>query len=138
MRLRKEDKTLVEFIKGADLEVLMKGKDERNTPYLEHIFRLHVLLFEETCTGCPTKIPHYINRIKNVNLNKMEENKKQSLFRLKKGIIIPVPGSSKAYSEHNITDVIARKLLKENPNRISLFDSYPENWNKPNKPKAKK
>ncbi len=123
--LLNEDKKWVEFIKETDLETLLKGKDENNTPYLEHIFRLHVLLFGETCTGCPKKIPHYINRIK--NFNQMEQKQEKSLFRLKKGMMIVIPGSSKAYSEYNITDEIAIKLLRDNPNRRSLFDSMPEN-----------
>lgn len=127
MRLHNEDKNWVEFIKETDTKTLTTGKDEKGTPYLEHIFRLHVLLFGETCTGCPTKIPHYINRIKNVNLDKMEQKQEKSLFRLKKGMMIIIPGSSKAYSEHNMTDEVAIKLLRENPNRQSLFEAVPEN-----------
>lgn len=127
MRLHDEDKSWVELVKETDTKTLLTGKDEKGTPYLEHIFRLHVLLFGETCTGCPTKIPHYIDRIKNVNLDKMEQKQEKSLFRLKKGMMIIIPGSSKAYSEHNITDEVAIELLRENPNRQSLFEALPEN-----------
>lgn len=124
--LSKEDKNWVEFIKETDLKTLLKGKDENNTPYLKNIFRIHVLLFGETCTGCPSKIPYYINRIKNVNLDKMEQ-KKETLFTLKKGVIITIPGTSKVYSEHNITDENAIEILKQNPNRKNLFKAVPEN-----------
>ncbi|CAL2085142.1 hypothetical protein [Tenacibaculum sp. 190524A02b] len=125
--LVRDNKELIEFIKSADLKTLTKGKDENNIPYLKHIFNLHVSLFGETCTGCPSKIPSYINRIKNINLETMEKNNKKPLFILKKGVIIPVLGSSDVYSEHNITDEIAIELLKSNPNRKSLFQTVPDN-----------
>jgi hypothetical protein len=125
--LLKKDINLIEFIKSSDLNTLLKGQDENGISYLKHIFRLHVILFGETCTGCPSNTPHYINKIKNVNLNPMEKKENQSLFLLKKGKVLVVPGTSIAYSEHNITDEIAIKLLRENPNRASLFQSLPKN-----------
>ena len=55
----------------------------------------------------------------------MSTENKTPKYRLKPGALIRVSGTSKAYSEHNITDAIAEKLLKENPNRKVLFISAP-------------
>lgn len=70
---------------------------------------------------------------------KVIENK--SGFKLKKGTIIPIPGTSKVYSEHNLTDEIAAELLRQNPNRKVLFTSIPEDFDfkvKSETPKGKK
>lgn len=37
-------------------------------------------------------------------------------------------GSGLMISNTNMTDQLAIMFLKENPNRISLFEIYPENW----------
>ncbi len=135
-QLSEQESYWFDFIKKTDVKTLIQGTDENGESFLKHVFKLHIVLFGETCTACANKIAHYINRIKNVNIEKMNNTK--SLFKLKKGVIIPVLGSSEVYSEHNITDPIAKKLLKENPNRISLFQSYPKDWNKSKKSTNKK
>lgn len=52
---------------------------------------------------------------------------KEKNFQLKKGVIIPVAGTSKAYSDANLTDEIAVELLATNPNRKTLFAKLPKN-----------
>ena len=37
-------------------------------------------------------------------------------------------GSGLMISNTNMSDELAFMFLKENPNRISLFEKYPENW----------
>jgi len=37
-------------------------------------------------------------------------------------------GSGSMISNSNMTDELAILFLKENPNRISLFEIFPENW----------
>lgn len=48
-------------------------------------------------------------------------------FKLKTGSILPVPGSSKVYTNENLTDEVALKFIKKNPNRKQLFAVLPKN-----------
>lgn len=128
MSLNEKDIEILEFIRNAETHSLIKNKDEKGIPYLQHIFRLHLKLFGQTCEGCPNKIPAYIQKIKQFKIKEMEnpeENKTQE-FKLKKGVMIPISGTSESYSEHNITDEIALKILVSNPNRKSLFKTLPD------------
>ena len=126
--LSSEDSRWVEFVKATDAEVLMKGADAKGIPYLKHVFSVYALLFGEACTGCPSKIPHYIQQIKNLKTTtKMESIKPK--FKLKSGTLL-FATNGKGYSEHNITDEIAIELLKKNPNRKTLFAVLPEDWEK--------
>jgi hypothetical protein len=140
---RRSSEELLELVKSTDTAELMQGKDSDGTPYLQHIFRLHLELFGQTCTGCVDRIPGYIQRIKNHNPMKNQSKKTDAAFALKKGVIIPVRGTSKVISEHNLTDETAIALLKENPNRKSLFRVLPKNVDEliaadaPAKPAAK-
>ena len=54
-------------------------------------------------------------------------DKSKSNYRLKKGTIIPIPGTSQAYSNENLTDEVALKFLSKNPNRKKLFTLLPDN-----------
>lgn len=56
-------------------------------------------------------------------LNKGEYTMKQSLFRLKKGVVIHVNGE--AYTNANLTDDVAKAYLKKYPN-TKFFESIPE------------
>lgn len=118
---------LLEEIRSTDIQTLLKGKDKNGTPYLKHIFEIHFKLFGETCSSCPGKITGYINKIKKYNSSEImkKEEKKSSAFQLNTGVIIPVPGTSTVYSEHNITDEIALELLSKNANRKSMFRVLP-------------
>jgi hypothetical protein len=108
-----------EFLKKTPSDDLFKS-------HLKLVFDTYYKIFGEVCTGCPTKIGGYISRLKKHDKTIIME-KDTRKFRLKKGAIIPVPGTSKAYSDVNITDEIAIEILKENPNRRSIFSKVPEN-----------
>lgn len=126
IKLSLNDKEILEKIRDATYETLTKGKDENGIPFLKHIFQLHYKIFGETCSNCPGKITGYIQKLKNFNpTKKMETTSK--IFQLKEGVIIPVAGTSDAYSNANLTDEIAIKLLAENPNRKALFEKIPDN-----------
>lgn len=56
------------------------------------------------------------------------EEKLKSEYKLKSGKMLLVRGTSKAVTDHNITDELAVQLLTENPNRIALFSKFPKNW----------
>ena len=119
----------IQEIKDADYLTITKGKDKNGIPFLKHIFDFNQKIYGQICSNCPTQIPNYINRIKTFKIDKMEniENVTNE-FQLKKDVIIPIPGTSEAYSEHNITDEIAISLLSENENRISLFEKVPNDY----------
>lgn len=114
-----EFNTSLEFIKKTSSDELVKK-------HLKLVFDTYYKIFGEVCTGCPTKIGGYISRLKKHNKTIIMAKDKRE-FRLKKGAIIPVPGTSKAYSDINITDKIALEILKANPNRKSIFSKVPEN-----------
>lgn len=116
--LTQHHKERVQFVRDTD-------PDELVNRHLKEVFDLYGELFGEVCTGCPTKVAGYINRIKNLNHSKMEKSK--SNYRLKKGAIIPIPGTSDAYSNENLTDEVALKFLSKNPNRKKLFTLLPDN-----------
>ncbi len=124
--LSKQDTDLISLFKSLDLNGILKGEDEQGTPYLKHIYRLHKMLFGVTCSACPAKLHSYINNIKNYKIEM--ENKINDRYKLNKGVVIPIPGTSQAVSEHNLTDKIAIKLLSENKNRSVLFAELPEDW----------
>lgn len=49
-------------------------------------------------------------------------------FELKKDAIVPILGTSEVYSNSNLTDEVALKILSKNPNAISIFKKRPKNW----------
>jgi len=53
---------------------------------------------------------------------------KKSNYLLVAGVILQMPSDPNVYSNKNLTDEVAERYLKDNPNRISLFASYPEDW----------
>jgi hypothetical protein len=120
------EEEILQQIRDASYETLTRGKDKNGIPFLRHIFELHYKIFGETCSSCPGKITGYIQKLKNFNTRIKMENTK-SEFQLNVGVIIPVAGTSDAYSNHNLTDELAVQLLAQNPNRKVLFSKIPEN-----------
>lgn len=122
--LDSKDKKSLAFIKATDTNVLMHNVDERGVPHLKEVFRLYRMLFGESCTGCTSKIPQYIDKLKHYDMEVEQDVRK---FRLKKGVVISVFGSSRIYSNHNLTDEAAIELLGENIDRKTLFSKLPDN-----------
>ena len=129
INLRAEDREHLAFIKEADMATLINGRDAQNAPYLDWVFSLHKLLFGQACGGCPGKIPGYINRIKNFELRPYVMTKETRQFEFEQGVVVPVFGTSRVYSNHNLTDEIAIELLRDNINRKALFKKLPRNLN---------
>jgi hypothetical protein len=103
--------------------------DELVKKHLDKVFKAYHSQFGEVCTGCPTKIAGYINRLKKLQKsNIMEKDKRE--FRLKEGAVIMVPGTSEVYSNGNLTDEVAIRFIKKNPNRKQLFAKLPSNVDK--------
>lgn len=74
------------------------------------------------CTSCKKK-----NSLPEKVVNNVES---QGEFKLRSnvGVIQLEFGSGLFLSNSNMTDELAVQFLKENPNRISLFEKYPSNW----------
>ncbi|MDI9256319.1 hypothetical protein [Flavobacterium sedimenticola] len=128
-RLSLEQKEKLQKLWDADYQTILKGKDN-GVPYLKYLFELHFVLFGKTCDHCTSKFQGYIQKIKNLNRDNImskETKKSESNFLLNQGTTIPVRGTSIAYSNANLTDEIAVKLLAENSNRKILFAKLPEN-----------
>lgn len=127
LHLNEDQKTLLNVIWDSEYKSLMSGKDKNGIPYLKHVFDLHFEIFGEVCSNCPSKISGYIQKLKTLKNNTMQnENQKESQFELHNDVMIPVAGTSEAYTQHNLTDEIALKLLHQNPNRKVLFRKLPE------------
>ncbi len=124
-KLTEADLETLQLIRDTSTEVLFKNKDSKGVPFLKHVFDLHLKLFGTSCSGCPGEIPGYIQKIKNFNPEKKMETKDLK-FKLHEEVIVPVPGTSDVYSNANLTDEIAVKLIAENPNRKALFAILPD------------
>ena len=57
-----------------------------------------------------------------LNINKMENRK----YKLKRGVVIQVPGTTEVYTHVNLTDEVARAYLAKYPNKVKLFDTIPQ------------
>jgi hypothetical protein len=129
--LNDNDLLTLQEIKDANFEKLTREQDKKGIPYLRHVFDLHIKLFGETCSSCPSAISGYIQKLKNYNFKNLEKMENENLvnYKLKEGVIVPILGTSDVYTNHNLTDEIAFQLLKENPNRVEIFEKMPENIN---------
>lgn len=115
----------IEFIKETASSDLVKK-------HLKLVFDTYQRLYKEVCHNCPTKVAGYIKRIKNHNNTVMatkEKKEQKSAFVLQTGAQIIVRGKYKSYSNANLTDELALKFLKANPNRKQLFAKLPDNIN---------
>lgn len=125
--LSQEQKENLNKIWDTDYQTIVRGKDN-GVPFLSYVFQLHKEIFGETCSNCPNKIQGYIQKLKKLKTDNIVETKKQNTFVLQNGTIIPIAGTSQAYSNSNLTDEKAVELLAANKNRKSLFAKLPENW----------
>lgn len=110
-----------------DAKDVLRGRDSKGIPFLQHVFKLHKKIFNEACSNCPGKLQGYINNLKKFNPQKQKIMSDKKLFKLREGVIIPVAGTSESYSNANITDEKAIELLAINPNRKALFQTLPKN-----------
>jgi hypothetical protein len=124
--LTDQENIILEQIRNSSYETLLKGKDKNGVPFLKNVFDLHYKLFKETCTNCPNKIAGYIQKLKTYKFIEKMEN--TSNFKLKKGVLIVVPGTSNAFTESNLTDEVAVWYLAKNINRKANFDDLPDDF----------
>lgn len=117
---------ILKEIQSLDYQTILKKADSNQIPYLQHVYRLHEVIFGEVCNSCPSLIKGYIDKLKSFKMKK-EEKENLTGHKLKNGAVIRVGG--KPYSNHNLTDDIAVKFLKDNPNRKQLFVKFPDEKN---------
>lgn len=63
--------------------------------------------------------------------------REQSRYVLKSGVVIQPKGSSKVYTNDNLTDEVAQAFLLERPNAVGLFVYIPSEESKPKKKRSK-
>lgn len=64
--------------------------------------------------------------------------KEKCNYRLLRGVVIHVSGSSVVYTNDNLTDEVARKFLAENPNAVGRFEYIPAEQPKPKSKQKRK
>lgn len=119
-------KDKIELIQGSSSKEILNGGDHNGTPLLKYVFEVHEEVFGTACKSCSSLLLGYIQKIQNINLNNEIMSTKERKYRMKSGSVIHVRGTNNYYSDLNITDEIAEKLLKVNPNRSVLFAKMPE------------
>lgn len=124
-QLNEEEQVKLQKIWDTDYQTIVRGKDN-GVPFLTYVFQLHYKLFGKTCSTCPSNLPGYIKSLKNLNTSNQMKTTETKNFKLQEAVTIPIPGTSKAYSNHNLTDEIAIELIAKNPNRKALFVVLPK------------
>ena len=135
------EKSLNELLNGGYEKAV--GED-KNT-----FIAFYAYLFDDSdpCTTCGNKLSGYWNRLVNEGKEKLykklnimakkntqdelqEDNNEPCKFRLRSGITsLAIDfGSSELFNNDTLTNDIALRYLKINPNRIANFDLYPDNW----------
>ena len=135
------EKSLNELLNGGYEKAV--GED-KNT-----FIAFYAYLFDDNdpCTTCGNKLSGYWNRLVNEGKEKLykklnimakkntqdelqEDSNEPCKFRLRAGITsLAIDfGSSELFNNDTLTNDIALRYLKINPNRIANFDLYPENW----------
>lgn len=139
--LNDRDRDFLSFINGRNyVEVLLDwssfASPKRSSP-MHHALSIYEKLNGKACPTCTKYHRAVFEKLKNININLNEMSKSEPKFKLKKGVIISIFGTSNSYSEHNLTDTVAAKWLKENPNRRTLFTKIPDGFFEAKKPAKK-
>ncbi|HRE77112.1 MAG TPA: hypothetical protein PLL09_04720 [Flavobacterium sp.] len=119
------DKERLKYLLELPFEVLSKDKDLKKelTEFYKFIYGVKV------CSSCKDKFPTYHQKLSVDGLEKLEM-KSNGNFKLRDNIgVLQINfGEGKFISQLNCADEICIEFLKVNPNRISLFSDFPENW----------
>lgn len=83
----------------------------------------------KACSGCKNKFPTYYKKLMENGVEKLTE-KVESNFKLRAdiGVLQINFGDGEFISQSYAPDHLCIGFLNANPNRISLFEKYPENW----------
>jgi spore cortex formation protein SpoVR/YcgB (stage V sporulation) len=104
---------------------ILNGSDANGDRYLPQMLKLYADTFnKEPCGGCPKSFSRYLRELRNQIMAKEEKR----AFLFKKDVMFPIMGTSESYSNENLTDEIALKILSKNPNAIQIFEKFPKDW----------
>lgn len=86
----------------------------------------------KTCSSCKDKFPTYYKDLMQNGVEKLEQKEMaaSNQFKLRSnigGVQINF-GDGEFISTEHAPDNLCIEFLRANPNRISLFEVYPENW----------
>lgn len=106
-------------------ETLAASKDLKAelTEYYKYIFNA------KGCSTCKDKFPTYYKKLVESGVEKLTILTTGN-FKLRSNIgVVEINfGNGQFISQSNASDKVCIAFLKANPNRISLFESFPENW----------
>ena len=140
-------------------KLLIGGYEKAVSENKDTFIAFYAYLFDDNdpCTTCGNKLKGYWNKLveegkeklrikNNIIMAKKGQNTQEELaneqvgklandkcaFKLREGIgsLAMDFGSSELFNNDTLTNDIALRYLKINPNRIANFDLYPENWEK--------
>ena len=117
---------LIDLLKLNNTTILT-GSDAEGNRYLGQMLRYYSEIYGQSCFSCPKKFPVYLNQLRN-RIMKNENKESKGKFELSKGVTIPIFGTSEVYSDRNITDEAALKVLSRNPKASKLFKKLPKDW----------
>ena len=85
-----------------------------------------IYLNGKPCELCKHKHIIYFNQLKTNGLKILEKMADQQ-FILKDNVLVNITGKGQ-FTKYNMSDEIAIERLRQFPQRIDEFESYPENW----------
>lgn len=114
-----------ELLKLDDKKILF-GSDANGNRYLGQLLKHYADIFGQSCFSCPKKFPVYLQKLRNHQMK--NSDKLKSFFKLRADVILPIFGTSEVYSNENLTDEAALKVLSRNKNAAHLFTELPKKW----------
>ena len=96
--------------------------------FIESLYQI-VLRRPFTRTGCGDCYKDAVIQMYTY-LQKNEIMEKKSNYLLKAGVVLRFTDDNNIYTNFNMTDEAAERILKERPGAIGKFQMYPEDWEK--------
>lgn len=126
-------------------ELLQKEYKSLSTREKNEIVKYYQYLYTvKGCTGCKDRSETYFNKLKIDGLNRLEMklNPIEEVIEVESQIIVESNfklrndlgvskisfGNGMFISQDECADEVAIGFLEANPNRISMFSKFPENW----------
>lgn len=114
---------LIELL-AISFEKLTNNEKNEITEYYKLIYGA------SSCSSCKNKSQKYYNQLQLDGIEKYPNVPIDGAFKLRENIgVISIEFiNGLVLSTANVTDELCIEFLKQNPNRISMFASYPDNW----------
>lgn len=116
------NKDKLEQLLSIPFSVLTPENKNELINYYQFIFNIKV------CISCKDKFNIYYDKLNNNGIELL--NEKVSNFKLRKdlGVFKIDLGDNTSISISDAPDDLSIRFLKENPARIEMFETYPDNW----------